>query len=129
MNAIMTVDLQAVTVPELTQQMFDTKNMMAACDPRHGRYLTVACIFRGRMSMKVRLFTWGTVYMARAGGGRANAECAKQEQRLLRGVDPEQREDGRLRHPAEGPQDVRHIHRQLHLHPGTLQAHRRAVHR
>ena len=29
-----------LTVPELTQQMFDTKNMMAACDPRHGRYLT-----------------------------------------------------------------------------------------
>jgi tubulin beta len=26
--------------------------MMAACDPRHGRYLTVAVIFRGRMSMK-----------------------------------------------------------------------------
>jgi len=32
--------------------MFDAKNMMAACDPRHGRYLTVASIFRGRMSMK-----------------------------------------------------------------------------
>merc|ERR1712109_340701 len=43
---------RACTVPELTQQMFETKNMMAACDPRHGRYLTVAAIFRGRMSMK-----------------------------------------------------------------------------
>ena len=43
---------RALTVPELTQQMFDAKNMMAACDPRHGRYLTVATIFRGRMSMK-----------------------------------------------------------------------------
>merc|ERR1712047_221139 len=43
---------RALTVPELTQQMFDAKNMMAACDPRHGRYLTVACMFRGRMSMK-----------------------------------------------------------------------------
>lgn len=32
--------------------MFDAKNMMAACDPRHGRYLTVAAVFRGRMSMK-----------------------------------------------------------------------------
>jgi len=32
--------------------MFDARNMMAACDPRHGRYLTVACVFRGRMSMK-----------------------------------------------------------------------------
>ena len=43
---------RALTVPELTQQMFDAKNMMAACDPRHGRYLTVAVMFRGRMSMK-----------------------------------------------------------------------------
>ena len=40
------------TVPELTQQLFDAKNMMAACDPRHGRYLTVAAIFRGKVSMK-----------------------------------------------------------------------------
>ena len=43
---------RSLTVPELTQQMFDAKNMMAACDPRHGRYLTVAAVFRGRMSMK-----------------------------------------------------------------------------
>ena len=34
------------SVKELTTQMFDPKNMMAACDPRHGRYLTVAAIFR-----------------------------------------------------------------------------------
>ncbi|KAL4839075.1 hypothetical protein H8958_009714 [Nasalis larvatus] len=32
--------------------MFDTKNMMTACDRRHGCYLTVATMFRGRMSMK-----------------------------------------------------------------------------
>ncbi|KAI6181929.1 Tubulin beta chain [Aphelenchoides besseyi] len=43
---------RASTVSELTQQMFDSKNMMAACDPRHGRYLTVAAIFRGKMSMR-----------------------------------------------------------------------------
>ena len=43
---------RALTVPELTQQIFDAKNMMAACDPRHGRYLTVSALFRGRMSMK-----------------------------------------------------------------------------
>merc|ERR1712008_128525 len=43
---------RSLSVPELTQQMFDAKNMMAACDPRHGRYLTVATVFRGRMSMK-----------------------------------------------------------------------------
>uniref|UniRef100_A0A0N4ZN55 Tubulin beta chain n=1 Tax=Parastrongyloides trichosuri TaxID=131310 RepID=A0A0N4ZN55_PARTI len=42
----------ASSVMELTQQMFDTKNMMTACDPRHGRYLTVAAMFRGQMSMR-----------------------------------------------------------------------------
>lgn len=43
---------QAVSVPELTQQMFDAKNMMCAADPRHGRYLTACAMFRGRMSTK-----------------------------------------------------------------------------
>merc|ERR1711924_280708 len=41
---------RALTVPELTQQMFDAKNMMCAADPRHGRYLTSLGMFRGRMS-------------------------------------------------------------------------------
>jgi len=41
-----------LTVPELTSQMFDSKNMMSACDPRHGKYLTAAALFRGRISTK-----------------------------------------------------------------------------
>ena len=41
-----------LTVPELTQEIFDAKNMIVACDPSHGRYLTVASIFRGRISIK-----------------------------------------------------------------------------
>merc|ERR1712025_214183 len=36
----------------LTQQVFSSRNMMAASDPTFGRYLTCATIFRGRMSMK-----------------------------------------------------------------------------
>lgn len=43
---------RALSVGELTQQLFDARNMMAACNPRNGRYLTVATIFRGRMSMR-----------------------------------------------------------------------------
>merc|ERR1712224_487296 len=43
---------RALTVPELTQQQFDAKNMMCAADPRHGRYLTCAIMYRGRMSTK-----------------------------------------------------------------------------
>ncbi|KAF5298070.1 hypothetical protein FQA39_LY11838 [Lamprigera yunnana] len=41
---------RAITVPDLIHQMFDPKNMMCACDPRKGRYLTIASIFRGRLS-------------------------------------------------------------------------------
>lgn len=43
---------RALTVPELTQQVFDAKNIMVAADPRHGRYLSNVIIFRGRMSTK-----------------------------------------------------------------------------
>ena len=43
---------RALTVPELTQQSFDAKNMMCASDPRHGRYLTACQLFRGRISTK-----------------------------------------------------------------------------
>lgn len=38
---------QKLTVPELTQQVFAPQSMMAASDPRLGRYLTAATIFRG----------------------------------------------------------------------------------
>uniref|UniRef100_A0A0G4EYT4 Tubulin beta chain n=1 Tax=Chromera velia CCMP2878 TaxID=1169474 RepID=A0A0G4EYT4_9ALVE len=43
---------RAITVPELTQQLFDAKNMMCAADPRQGKYLTASTIFRGRISTK-----------------------------------------------------------------------------
>merc|ERR1712173_88075 len=43
---------RSVSVPELTTQMFDAKNMMCAADPRHGRYLTASAMFRGPMSTK-----------------------------------------------------------------------------
>merc|ERR1711869_72584 len=81
---------RALTVPELTQQMFDAKNMMAAADPRHGRYLTACTLFRGRMSTK---------------GRRADAQRPEQELVVLRRVDPQQPEVRHLRHPAQGPQD------------------------
>lgn len=44
---------RAISVPELTKQMFDAKTLFVNCDPTKGRYLTVAAIFRGRMSTKV----------------------------------------------------------------------------
>ncbi|KAI8927501.1 tubulin beta chain [Entophlyctis helioformis] len=41
-----------LSVHELVSQMFDARNMMTASDPRHGRYLTAAAIFRGKLSTK-----------------------------------------------------------------------------
>lgn len=52
LTAIGAQSFRSLTVPELTQQMFDPKNMMAASDPRNGRYLTVAAFFRGNVSVK-----------------------------------------------------------------------------
>nr|CAH8832396.1 unnamed protein product [Trichobilharzia regenti] len=42
---------KAITVPNLVQQMFDSKHLMAYCDPRHGKFLTCASVFRGRLSI------------------------------------------------------------------------------
>lgn len=43
---------QSLSVPELTHQMWDDRNMMCAADPRHGRYLTASTMFRGKMITK-----------------------------------------------------------------------------
>ena len=39
----------------------------------------------------------------------------------LRRLDPEQREDGRLQHPAQGLDHVRHFHRELDGDPRDFQ--------
>ncbi|KIM84885.1 hypothetical protein PILCRDRAFT_96615 [Piloderma croceum F 1598] len=41
---------QKTSVPELIASMFDRKNLLVAADPRFGRFLTVATIFRGNVS-------------------------------------------------------------------------------
>jgi len=43
---------RALNIAELTQQMFDSKNMMCAANPASGRYLTASALFRGRMSTR-----------------------------------------------------------------------------
>lgn len=42
-----------VNVHELCQQMYSASNMLVDCDPRHGRYLTCATMFRG-MNVSVK---------------------------------------------------------------------------
>ncbi|KAJ1959475.1 Tubulin beta chain (Beta tubulin) [Dipsacomyces acuminosporus] len=41
-----------ITVPDLCQQMYSSSNMLVDTDPRHGRYLTCATMFRGKVSVK-----------------------------------------------------------------------------
>lgn len=44
---------RSLSVSELTTQAFNAKNMMCAADPRHGRYLTCAMMFRGNISSEM----------------------------------------------------------------------------
>ncbi|KAN0138797.1 beta-tubulin 2 [Lactarius tabidus] len=46
-----------VSVPDLTTALFDRKNLLVACDPRFGRYLTAATIFRGKISSREAEYT------------------------------------------------------------------------
>ncbi|GAA5866975.1 hypothetical protein JCM1840_005928 [Sporobolomyces johnsonii] len=39
---------QRMKIPDITAQLFEASNQMAASDPRTGKYLTVAAYFRGR---------------------------------------------------------------------------------
>jgi tubulin beta len=48
-----TVNYRQLTVPEVTQQCFNSSNMMCAADPRHGRYLTCAMMFRGNVTSEI----------------------------------------------------------------------------
>lgn len=41
-----------LSVPELTQQLFNPANVMAACNPANGRYLTISTIYRGKVATK-----------------------------------------------------------------------------
>ncbi|OCH94831.1 beta-tubulin 2 [Obba rivulosa] len=41
-----------LSVPDLTSALFDRRNLLVACDPRFGRYLTAATIFRGKVASR-----------------------------------------------------------------------------
>ncbi|ESK95888.1 beta-tubulin 2 tubb2 [Moniliophthora roreri MCA 2997] len=43
---------QGNSISELTQAVFDRRNLLVACDPRFGRYLTAATIFRGNVASR-----------------------------------------------------------------------------
>ncbi|KAK4337370.1 hypothetical protein RND71_043327 [Anisodus tanguticus] len=43
---------RSFSISEITEQMFSPKNLMTCCDPKNGKYLTIATIYRGEISMK-----------------------------------------------------------------------------
>ena len=114
--------------------MFDAKNMMAACDPRHGRYLTVAAVFRLATLMlliflALLLITNKLVFNIMPRGRMSMKEVDEQMLNiqnknssyfvewlvdlvliLLVCQDPQQREDCSVRHPSQRSQDGRYLH-------------------
>ena len=111
--------------------MFDTKNMMAACDPRHGRYLTVAAVFRGRMSMKevdeqmLNIQNKNSAYFVEWIPNNIKTAVCDIPPRGLKMV---------VKSYSAGYMNrififtVLNLHRKLHLYPGTVQEDLRAVH-
>ncbi|KAL5526930.1 TUBB2 [Sanghuangporus sanghuang] len=52
---------QLGSVNELTQSLFDRKNLLVACDPRFGRYMTATVIFRGSVSSQEAEYAIGQI--------------------------------------------------------------------
>jgi tubulin beta len=50
--SVSSASFNQLSVAQLTTAMFDPKNMMAACDPRKGKYLAASCIYRGAVTSK-----------------------------------------------------------------------------
>jgi tubulin beta len=106
---------RALTVPELTQQQFDAKNMMCAADPRHGRYLTCAMMYRGAMSSKevddqmIQMHNKNSSYFVEWIPNNVKASICDI--------------------PPKGLKMATTFRRQHHRHPGGVEARRRAVHR
>lgn len=46
---------EKITVKKLIRDMFESESMFINCDPRKGKFLTAAAIFRGRISTKVSI--------------------------------------------------------------------------
>ena len=60
-------------------------------------------------------------------GWRADVERSKQKLLILRGMDPEQREDCHLWYSTSRPQNVGYIHREHNRSPGVVQEDRGAI--
>lgn len=52
LDSIKNKNFRSHTVAELTQQIFDSKNLMADCNIQNGRFLTASAVYRGKISTK-----------------------------------------------------------------------------
>ena len=112
---------RALSVPELTQQVITwTWFKLRAINNRENPFkLTdVRCQKHdGSLRPPPRTLPNGGRHFPRShvheGGRWADVERPEQELFLLRWMDPQQRQDRRLRHSTQGSQDGRHLHRKL----------------
>ena len=99
---------RALSVPELTQQVTRTLPPKNVAKTETKKNIFLVDVRRqehdGRLRPEARPLPDGGRHLPRPhvdeGSRRANVERAEQELFLLRRVDPEQREDGRVRHPT-----------------------------
>ena len=98
---------------EIHQKVFFIMN-------RHisARYLTVALVFRGRMSIKeVDERMLEVLRQDHHHHHHHHHPGAEQELLLIRRVDPQQHQDCSVRHPSHQAEDGRHLHGEQHSHP------------
>jgi len=50
LNALSAKNFTPLNINELTSQLFDARNLMVHADPRKGKYLSVSCLFRGKVA-------------------------------------------------------------------------------
>jgi len=62
------------------------------------------------------------------GRRRPDVRSSEQEFGVLRRVDPDEREDGRVRHSTSRSEHVGDLYRQLDCHPGVVQARLGSIH-
>ncbi|KII69107.1 Tubulin beta-2 chain [Thelohanellus kitauei] len=52
LTSVASQQYRSLSVADVTNEMFESKNMMVACDTNAGKYFAVAALFRGKLSTK-----------------------------------------------------------------------------
>ncbi len=98
----------STAVPDLMQQLFSGSSLLAACDPRRGRYLAACAMFRGAASaLQVRRRSSALSKLAhtRCAGCRAGGAAERKPARPVCALAPSKHPDRGLQHR---PKRARH---------------------